>query len=125
MRTVPDFVLRGAMEQLEEAQEWLATIDAPEKKAVRDLTPVAVTYWIVRAKEIVAEVTAALNAFDIALDDETSRPEDFRPAVPEDDAKPHEHDRIASADAPDKWSCQTCPADWRTDDNEPVMDPRD
>lgn len=122
MRHIPDFVLRGASEQLEEAQEWLATIDAPEKKAMLEQTPVAVTYWIERAKEIVAEVTAALNAFDIAFDDDTSGPEDF---VPPADTKPHEHDRIASADAPDKWSCQTCPADWRTAITNDVSDPRD
>lgn len=113
MRTVPDFVLRGATEQLEEAQEWLATILAPEKKAVHDTTPIAVTYWIQRAKEIVVEVTAALNAFDVDADDDTVRPEDR--SISASEGKPHEHDRVASADAPDQWHCQTCPADWRTD----------
>jgi hypothetical protein len=78
MRTIPDFVLRGATEQLEEAQEWLTTIHAEEKKHVKDVTPIAALYWIDRAKEIVFEVTAALNAFDLDVDDDHSRPEDFR-----------------------------------------------
>lgn len=97
MRTIPNFVLRSATEQLEEAQEWLTTIHAPEKKELHDNTPIAVAYWIDRAKEIVFEVTAALNAFDLDSEDDTLSPESFRfkgPADVQEAALEEKRDRM-------------------------------
>lgn len=87
MRRVPDFVLRAALDELEEAREWLRTIHAPEKKELRDQTPIAVAYWIDRADEKVREVMAALDRFDIDDDDtDINTPEAFPFTEPDQDS---------------------------------------
>lgn len=123
MRHIPDFVLRGVVDELEVAREWLRAIHAPEKKAIHDQTPIAVTYWIDRAERVIREVADALDRLDVEDDEDRMPPEAFRFRAEADEPpgdttsamQPHRHDRVASADAPDEWSCVTCPADWRTE----------
>lgn len=78
MRTVPDFVLRGVVDELETAREWLRTIHAPEKKELYDQTPIAVTYWIDRAERVIREVADALDRLDVEDDEDRVPPEAFR-----------------------------------------------
>lgn len=78
VRQVPNFVLNAALSELEQAREWLRTIHAPEKKEIRDNTPVAVAYWIDRADEKVREVMAGLERFDVDVEDDWTSPQAFR-----------------------------------------------
>lgn len=83
MRHIPDFVLRGVVDELEVAREWLRTIHAPEKTELRDQTPIAVTYWIDRAERVVREVADALDRLDVE-DEEDRTPPDDEPSAPDE-----------------------------------------